>query len=93
MPTHTAPPCTRPPAGWYCTRGDGHNGPCAARVATREPSPALVAHYERVVRGVEMAVLARAPRWARLRDLDNDTRRAIAELFAEAHTIAQEANR
>ncbi len=22
--------CTIPPAGWYCSRGDGHEGPCAA---------------------------------------------------------------
>ena len=22
--------CTRPPAGWYCTRGLNHQGPCAA---------------------------------------------------------------
>jgi hypothetical protein len=22
--------CTRPPQGWYCTRGLGHEGPCAA---------------------------------------------------------------
>lgn len=22
--------CDRPPAGWYCTRDDGHTGPCAA---------------------------------------------------------------
>jgi formylmethanofuran dehydrogenase subunit E len=23
-------PCELPPAGWYCTRGAGHSGPCAA---------------------------------------------------------------
>lgn len=23
-------PCTRPPAGWYCTLEDGHEGPCPA---------------------------------------------------------------
>lgn len=23
-------PCTVPPGGWYCTRGAGHDGPCAA---------------------------------------------------------------
>lgn len=22
--------CTVPPEGWYCTRGAGHEGPCAA---------------------------------------------------------------
>lgn len=22
--------CTIPPAGWYCTRTPGHEGPCAA---------------------------------------------------------------
>lgn len=25
-----APLCRRPPKGWYCTIGDGHDGPCAA---------------------------------------------------------------
>ena len=25
------PECDRPPEGWYCTRGLGHEGPCAAR--------------------------------------------------------------
>lgn len=25
------PICTIPPAGWYCTRNKGHDGPCAAR--------------------------------------------------------------
>lgn len=24
------PPCDLPPPGWYCTRGKGHPGPCAA---------------------------------------------------------------
>ncbi len=23
--------CTRPPAGWWCSRTEGHDGPCAAR--------------------------------------------------------------
>lgn len=23
--------CTIPPEGWWCSRGDGHDGPCAAR--------------------------------------------------------------
>lgn len=26
----TIAPCTKPPAGWRCTRGAGHDGPCAA---------------------------------------------------------------
>lgn len=25
-----SPNCDRPPAGWYCTRESGHDGPCAA---------------------------------------------------------------
>lgn len=35
--------CSIPPAGWYCTRKLGHDGPCAARPldATLTP-PALV---------------------------------------------------
>lgn len=24
-------PCRVPPTGWSCSRGHGHNGPCAAR--------------------------------------------------------------
>jgi hypothetical protein len=24
------PRCTRPPLGWFCTRGLDHEGPCAA---------------------------------------------------------------
>lgn len=24
------PRCTRPPYGWFCTRGQDHDGPCAA---------------------------------------------------------------
>jgi hypothetical protein len=24
-------PCTTPPEGWWCSRGEGHPGPCAAR--------------------------------------------------------------
>lgn len=23
--------CQVPPRGWWCSRGDGHDGPCAAR--------------------------------------------------------------
>ena len=25
--------CTVPPEGWWCSRGPGHDGPCAARPA------------------------------------------------------------
>lgn len=28
-----AGPCKVPPEGWSCTRGDGHEGPCAAQPA------------------------------------------------------------
>lgn len=31
--------CDRPPAGWYCTRGKGHEGPCAARKIPPMPRP------------------------------------------------------
>ncbi len=37
--------CKRPPAGWYCTLEDGHDGPCPARPRLRftggvpEPDP------------------------------------------------------
>jgi hypothetical protein len=33
--------CTIPPSGWYCTRGAGHDGPCAAVPGT---SPADKTH-------------------------------------------------
>ena len=26
--------CDKPPAGWWCSRERGHNGPCAARPTT-----------------------------------------------------------
>lgn len=28
-------PCNRPPAGWWCSREAGHEGPCAARPGSR----------------------------------------------------------
>jgi hypothetical protein len=28
--------CNRPPEGWYCTRGAGHEGPCAAVRVSRK---------------------------------------------------------
>lgn len=32
-------PCTRPPAGWRCSRPEGHDGPCAATlVPKRRPA-------------------------------------------------------
>ncbi len=80
------PPCTR-------TLGSGHQGPCPTVAIASGPSPAVIAAYERAINGVEIAVLNRVPRWVRTRGLDDYARRALAELFAEAHTIAQEANR
>ncbi len=39
--------CTIPPAGWYCTRTPGHDGPCAAHeAASRQPTPAPAADAE-----------------------------------------------
>ncbi len=34
--TDAGPRCHKPPAGWRCTRGAGHYGPCAA-VETDDP--------------------------------------------------------
>lgn len=31
--------CTRPPAGWTCSRGDGHEGPCAATAQSATALP------------------------------------------------------
>ena len=31
---HLIPMCKQPPEGWYCTRGHGHEGPCAAHPKT-----------------------------------------------------------
>lgn len=28
--------CAQPPAGWYCTRPNGHSGPCAARLSSQQ---------------------------------------------------------
>lgn len=30
------PPCMTPPKGWVCTRGAGHEGPCAAHPVESE---------------------------------------------------------
>ena len=30
------PACNKPPSGWYCTRGPGHLGPCAALVHSED---------------------------------------------------------
>jgi hypothetical protein len=32
-PPFKTPICKTPPDGWFCTRGEGHEGPCAAHVA------------------------------------------------------------
>ena len=31
--------CDRPPEGWYCTRGYGHEGPCAAEPVVGVSNP------------------------------------------------------
>jgi hypothetical protein len=44
--------CTVPPAGWYCTREPGHDGPCAAHPVemTGWASPSLGRAYAEVER-------------------------------------------
>lgn len=39
--------CARPPAGWYCTRGAGHEGPCASwpTVSRETVEPSYVHDY------------------------------------------------
>lgn len=36
-PSQALNPCKLPPAGWYCTRSAGHDGPCAARPISIQP--------------------------------------------------------
>jgi hypothetical protein len=38
-----APPCTRPPDGWACTRTEGHLGPCPTVPATYRTPPTVTA--------------------------------------------------
>jgi hypothetical protein len=38
--------CERPPAGWYCTREAGHEGPCAAREDAPDIEPVARAMAE-----------------------------------------------
>lgn len=50
-------PCLAPPAGWYCTRNGGHEGPCAAKrsldnKAGRTPEPASYLDDEQTARGL-----------------------------------------
>lgn len=33
-------PCPVPPTGWFCTRGAGHDGPCAAWPDLGDPAEA-----------------------------------------------------
>lgn len=44
--------CTVPPAGWFCTRTPGHEGPCAAHPLESSgwASPSLGRAYEEVER-------------------------------------------
>ncbi len=39
--------CLLPPEGWYCTRGDGHRGPCAAvpKVEMLPPVVSIESNY------------------------------------------------
>lgn len=39
-------PCTVPPRGWRCTRGAGHDGPCAAWPITAETLKATIASID-----------------------------------------------
>lgn len=39
LPRPALPSCRVPPAGWTCSRGAGHPGPCAASPATRNDDP------------------------------------------------------
>lgn len=39
-------PCSLPPEGWFCTRPQGHSGPCAAHPGYRLPSGATAPGLE-----------------------------------------------
>ncbi len=61
MPVLTAdnPPdqgCKIPPAGWYCSRAPGHDGPCAARRKHRSPE-ALDGEISRLAASLAPVVL------------------------------------
>lgn len=48
-------PCTKPPAGWRCTRGAGHDGPCAAVHESMDDGAAQL-RFDRVRAAAEKAV-------------------------------------
>lgn len=47
--------CTLPPEGWYCTRGAGHDGPCAAHsdLSSSSRPPTMYDLAKRYVEAVE----------------------------------------
>lgn len=50
MPESTSPECSQPPTGWRCTRGAGHDGPCAA-IPKAEIADATLLEFWRAVQG------------------------------------------
>lgn len=71
--------CDLPPEGWWCSRGRGHDGPCAARPVADEVEhvEALWRSAEAQARESDEAVVRLAAEVERLRE---DKRRA-AELL------------
>lgn len=57
--------CQRAPAGWVCTREDGHEGPCAAVQVTEERPEklaALIVVWAVLVAAIFALLVARACR-------------------------------
>lgn len=42
-------PCTVPPDGWRCTRGNGHDGPCAAIPISQDDGVVMVRVHQELV--------------------------------------------
>lgn len=90
-------PCTRPPPGWTCTRGAGHEGPCAATKATGDAAMAAAKAFHQASnagasstqawQAVVEAVLANTSHPSGLRHVPKDILEARAQGRAEALAI------
>lgn len=57
-------PCRVPPPNWYCTRGAGHDGPCAAWMVQPRPAVKRVTLRRALLIAYAVIALTLATAWA-----------------------------
>lgn len=82
-PSQRSEVCTVPPAGWWCSRPAGHDGPCAAREVKPDPKWMAQHHYARDLAEVERAMASR------LRPIDPDAAAEHDEKAAEHARLSE----